>query len=174
MTTGRAVRAMAAVAMAAGVALVAPKADAATGYAIDIQLSGVPGGGNYNPGTFSWGGGDRDRDPLELAFTHTTDASSVVLMGLARQGGEIGSATLHVKLNGGAANITIQMNGVRIQGIKEADNTSASDTSPQETVYLRFRSVTYTFQPVNLAGQPSGPPVTFQFGGGGDNERGKH
>jgi len=146
---------------------VAPVADAA-GYAIDVHVDGVAGGGNYAPKSFSWG-----QDPRALSFVHAADASSVVLLGLSRQGGDIGTATLHVKSNGGsgAAVITIQMTGVHIDGVTEAEDSTATDPTPMETVTLRFRQVTYTYQAVNPVGQPIGAPVSFTWKGDGGGGR---
>ena len=58
-----------------GAACGARGAMAAGPYAIDAHVDGVPNGGNYSPASFNW------TDPFEVTFTHTTDATSVALLG---------------------------------------------------------------------------------------------
>lgn len=155
----RAWRAVAAVgAMAAGL-LFSPVADAAT-YGIDVHVDGVAGGGNYVPKSFAWS------EPFLVSFTHPTDASSATLLALAHEHRELGNAVLHAT-TAGTAVVTLQMQGVRVEAVKESDNAAAPDSTPEETVVLRFRRVTYTFQPVNAFGQKSGPPVSFTSSEGG-------
>jgi type VI protein secretion system component Hcp len=136
----------------------APPAEAAQ-YAIDVHVDGVTGGGNYAPKSFSWG------EPFEVTFTHPTDSSSVALMALAKDHREVGNAVLHATTSGVAV-ITLQMSGVHVETVREADSATAPDSTPEETVVLRFRKVTYTFQPVNVVGQKNGPPVSFTWGEG--------
>jgi type VI protein secretion system component Hcp len=158
MSTARVLRAAAALATLAGAVLLAPPAEAAQ-FAIDVHVDGVAGGGNYAPKSFAWG------EPFEVTFTHPTDASSVALMGLAREKRDIGNAVLHTTTSGVAV-ITLQMSGVHVESVREGDSSSAPDSTPEETVVLRFRRVTYTFQPVNAVGQRNGPPVSFTWGEG--------
>lgn len=152
MRTTRVVRTVAALATVAGAMAVAPEANAGS-YALDVHIDGCPNGGNYGPTGFHW------TDPFEVTFTHTTDNTTAALMGFARDHRELGNAVLHQTLNG-TATITLAMGGVHIQDVHEEGGSNG----PEETVVLRFRQVTYTFQALLPNGQKAGPPVSFTWG----------
>jgi type VI protein secretion system component Hcp len=137
--------------MVTGAVLVAPGASAGN-FALDVHVDGIPNGGNYVPSSFDW------TEPFVVQFTHTTDPSTGALMAAAQDHRELGNAVLHQTLSG-TATITLAMSGVHVEAVHER---GASD-GPVEVVDLRFRQVTYTFQPLNPIGQKSGPPVTFTW-----------
>jgi type VI protein secretion system component Hcp len=141
-----------ALATAAGAVLVAPPASALS-YAVDVHVDGIPGGGNYQPTSFDW------TEPFEVQFNHTTDSTTAALMAAAQDHRELGNAVLHQTLLG-TATITLAMSGVHIEAVHEKGNIEG----PVEIVELRFRTVTYTFQPLLPNGQKAGPPVTFTWG----------
>jgi type VI protein secretion system component Hcp len=151
----RTLRAIAAVATVAGAMAVAPVADAAGPYAIDAHVDGIAGGGNYSPSRFSW------TDPFEVTFTHTTDSSSVALLTAAQSHQDVGTAVVHETLMGTQV-VTLALSGVHVEAVHEDGNVNDAN-GPSETVVLRFRKVTYTYQPVQPNGQKNGPPVTFTW-----------
>jgi len=150
-----ALRGVAAAAMFVGAALVAPVADAAGPYAIDAHVDGIAGGGNYTPTRFNW------TDPGEITFTHTTDSSTLALLTAAQSKQDVGNAVVHETLQGTQV-ITLQMFGVHVEAVHEEGNVN-DPSGPSETVVLRFRRLTYTFQPVLPNGQKAGPPVTYNW-----------
>jgi type VI protein secretion system component Hcp len=152
MSGTRGVRAVVALATVAGAVLVAPRANAGS-YGLDAHIDGCPNGGNYTPTSFHW------IDMGEVQFTHTTDNSTAALMHLADSHQEVGNAVLHQTLNG-TATITLAMSGVHIEAVREEGGSNG----PEETIVLRFRQVTYTFQPLLPNGLKNGPPVTFTWG----------
>jgi type VI protein secretion system component Hcp len=131
--------------------LVSPSAHAGS-YGLDVHVDGIAGGGNYYPTTFHW------MDPFEVTFNHTTDASTGPLMQAAMDHKELGNAVLHQTLLG-SATITLAMSGVHVEAVHE----EGGNNGPEETVVLRFRQVTYTFQALLPNGQKSGPPVTITW-----------
>jgi hypothetical protein len=166
MSGMRAFRAVAAVAAVGGALLVAPGAEAAGPYALDAHIDAPagpmsgpsigPGGFNYTPGSFRW------NDPFEVSFTHITDSSSAALLTLAQPPRrDIPTAVVHETLNGTAV-VTLAMSGVRVDVVHEEGSVN-NPNGPEETVVLRFRNVTYTYQPVTATGQKNGPPVTITY-----------
>ncbi len=151
----RALRALAAAATVAGAVLVAPVADAAGPYAIDVHVDGIAGGGNYTPTRFNW------NEPFEVTFTHTADASSVALLAAAQSHQDVGTAVLHETLQGTQV-VTLQMSGVRVETVREGGDVNDAN-GPSETVELRFRKIVFTFQPVLPNGQKNGPPVSITW-----------
>jgi type VI protein secretion system component Hcp len=139
------------VATVAGAVLVAPGANAGN-FGLDVHLDGIAGGGNYSPSAFEW------PEAFTVHFTHTTDPSTGALMAAAQEHRELGNAVLHQTLMG-TATITLAMSGVHVEAVHE----KGSSDGPVEVVELRFRQVTYTFQPLLPNGQKSGPPVTFTW-----------
>jgi hypothetical protein len=154
MSGMRGLKAIAGAVTLAGALFAAPHTAMAGAYGLDVHVDGVTGGGNYSPGGYHWGD-----DPFVLAFTHTTDASTAALQALAQGKQEVGTALLHVTLQG-TATVTLQMSGVRVESVKEDGDPN---NGPLETVTLRFRKVVYTFQPMLPNGQKNGPPVTFTW-----------
>lgn len=152
MRTMRGLRAFAALATIAGGLFVALPAHAGS-YGVDVHIDGIAGGGNYYPTDFHW------TDPFEVTFNHTTDASTGPLMQAAMDHHELGNAVLHQTLLG-TATITLNMSGVHVEAVHE----EGGNGGPVETVVLRFRKVTYTFQALLPNGQKSGPPVTVNWG----------
>lgn len=159
MSGTRGLRAVVALATVAGAALLAPTASAGS-YALDVHVDGIAGGGNYIPSYFDW------TEPFEIQFTHTTDPSTAALMAAAQDHHDVGNAVLHQTLLGTAA-ITLAMSGVHIEAVHE----KGGNDGPVEIVELRFRSVTYTFQPLLANGQKAGPPVTFTWGRNDQQQR---
>lgn len=155
MNGTRVARAVGALATVAGVFLVAPGAMAAGPYALDAHIDSVPNGGNYTPSSFNW------TDPFEITFTHTTDATTVALIGFAQSHQDVGTAVVHETLNGTAV-VTLQMSHVQIQVVHEEGNVN-NPNGPQETVVLHYRQVVYTYQPVTPTGQKAGPPVSITY-----------
>jgi type VI protein secretion system component Hcp len=151
MSGTRGLRAILASAMVTGAVLVAPGANAGN-FALDVHVDGIPNGGNYTAQGFDW------VEPFVVQFTHTTDPSTGALMAAAQDHRELGNAVLHQTLSG-TATITLAMSGVHVEAVHEK---GASD-GPVEVVDLRFRAVTYTYQPLTPIGQKSGPPVTFTW-----------
>jgi type VI protein secretion system component Hcp len=151
MSGTRGVRAVVALATVAGAVLVAPRANAGS-FVLDAHIDGCPNGGNFTPSSFHW------IDMGEVQFTHVTDNSTAVLMHLADSHQEVGNAVLHQTLNG-TATITLTMGGVHIEAVHEEGGSNG----PEETIVLRFRQVTYTFQPLLPNGLKNGPPVTFTW-----------
>ena len=152
---GGALRAFAAVATVAGAVLVAPVADAAGPYALDAHVDGIAGGGNYTPIRFNW------NEPGEITFTHYTDSSSVALLTAAQSRQDVGTAVIHETLQGTQV-VTLQLSGVHVEAVHEEGNVN-DPNGPAETVVLRFRKLTFTFQPVLPNGQKAGPPVTYTW-----------
>lgn len=153
MSGTRGLRAVVALATAAGAVLVAPGAHAGN-FAVDVHVDGIAGGGNYTASSFEW------LDPSAVRFDHTTDSSTGALQAAAQSHNELGNAVLHQTLMG-TATITLAMQGVRVESVRERGDSNG----PVESVELRFRSVTYTYQPLLPNGQKAGPPVTFTVGG---------
>lgn len=151
MRTMRGPRGLAALATVAGALLVAPVANAGA-YAEDVHIDGIQGGGNYYPTYFHWD------EPFAVSFSHAPDPSTGALMQAAMGHREVGNAVLHQTLLGNAA-ITLQMSGVTVDAVKE----EGGNNGPEETVVLRFRQVTYTFQALLPNGQKSGAPVTVTW-----------
>jgi type VI protein secretion system component Hcp len=151
MSATRGLRAILASGMVTGAVLVAPGANAGN-FALDVHVDGIANGGNYSPSSFDW------PEPFVVSFTHTTDASTSALMAAAQEHRELGNAVLHQTLSG-TATITLAMSGVHVEAVHEKGGSDG----PVEQVELRFRAVTYTFQPLNPIGQKSGPPVTFTW-----------
>lgn len=151
MSGTRGLRAVVALATVAGAVLMAPAASAGN-YALDVHIDGCPNGGNYTPTSFHWG------EMGSVSFTHATDNTTAALFGFAQDHREVGNAVLHQTLMGTAA-ITLTMSGVHIESVHEEGGSNG----PEETVELRFRQVTYTFQPLQPNGQKAGPPVTFTW-----------
>jgi hypothetical protein len=141
----RAFRAAFAAAAVSGVVLAAPAAEAAGPYAIDAHIDGPGSGFNYTPGSFRW------NEQFEVSFTHLTDTTSAALLGLAKGHTDVPTAV-----------VTLAMTGVRVDAVHEEGSVN-NPNGPEETVVLRFRSVTYTYQQVTAAGQKLGPPVTITF-----------
>jgi type VI protein secretion system component Hcp len=151
----RAFRAAFAAAAVSGVVLAAPAAEAAGPYAIDAHIDGPGSGFNYTPGSFRW------NEQFEVSFTHLTDTTSAALLGLAKGHTDVPTAVVHETLNSTAV-VTLAMTGVRVDAVHEEGSVN-NPNGPEETVVLRFRSVTYTYQQVTAAGQKLGPPVTITF-----------
>ena len=151
MSGTRGLRAVVGLATVAGAVLVAPVASAGS-YALDVHIDGCPNGGNYQPTSFHW------TELGEVSFTHTTDNSTAALFSFAQDHRELGNAVLHQTLQG-TATITLAMSGVHIETVHEEGGSNG----PEETVELRFRQVTYTFQPLLPNGQKAGPPVSFTW-----------
>jgi hypothetical protein len=150
----RVMRGIVGAAVVAGALVAAPRAAVAGGYGLDVHVDGVAGGGNYSPGGYHWGD-----DPFTLAFTHATDSSTAALQGLAQGHREVGTALLHVTIQG-TATVTLQMSGVNVDSVKEEGDPN---NGPLETVTLKFRKIVYTFQPLLPNGQKNGPAVTFTW-----------
>jgi hypothetical protein len=168
MNATRALRVLGAVTALGGAMLVAPDAGAAGPYAIDASI--VSGGGGqtfqYSPSSFHW------NETFEVSFTHTTDSTSAALMALAQTPRrDLGSAIVHESLNGTAV-ITLAMSGVHVDFVHE-DGSVNNSNGPEETVVLRFRSITYTYQPVTPTGQRAGAPVSFTYTRGGWDGQGR-
>jgi type VI protein secretion system component Hcp len=151
MSGTRGLRAVLALGTVAGAMLVAPGASAGS-YSLDVHVDGCPNGGNYTPTYFHW------TDLGEVTFTHSTDNTTATLSTFSVDHRELGNAVLHQTLNG-TATITLAMSGVHIEAVHE----EGGGNGPEETVVLRFRQVTYTFQPLLPNGQKNGPPVTFTW-----------
>jgi type VI protein secretion system component Hcp len=152
MSGTRALRAILAVATVAGAVLVAPLADAGS-YLFDAHIDGCPNGGNFTPTSFHW------NDMGEVSFTHVTDNGSAALLSLAQDKRDIGNAVLHQTIQG-TAQVTLVMNGVHIEAVRE----EGGGNGPEETIVLRFRQLTYTFQPLLPGtGTKNGPAVTFTW-----------
>jgi hypothetical protein len=124
-----------------------------------------PGGVNYSPTSFRW------NEQFEVAFTHLTDSTSAALLGLAQSHRDIGTAVVHETLNGTAV-VTLAMTGVRVDVVHEEGSVN-NPNGPEETVVLRFRSVTYTYQPVTATGQKNGAPVSITYSRGGFDPSGR-
>ncbi len=168
MSGMRAFRAVAAVAAVGGALLVAPGAEAAGPYVLDAHIDAPagapgpsnpvpipPGGFNYSPGSFRW------NEQFEVSFTHLTDGSSAALLSLVQSRRDIPTAVVHETLNGTAV-VTLAMSGVHVDVVHEEGSVN-NPSGPEETVVLRFRSVTYTYQPVTATGQKNGAPVSITY-----------
>jgi hypothetical protein len=168
MSGMRAFRAVAAAAAVGAAVLAAPVAEAAGPYTIDAEIyvtAGPPAAPTYQyptipagtaaPTSFRW------NEPFEVSFTHYSDASSAALMGLAQGKKDIASVVVHEALNGTAV-VTLALTGVHVDVVHAEGNVNNAN-GPEETVVLRCRSVTYTYQPVTAAGQKNGPPVSITY-----------
>ena len=144
--------------MAAVLALVGSGSAAqAAGFTLAARIDGIAGGHVYPVTRYAW------TRPFEVSFTHPTDASSVAFLAAAQSHAGLGDATVSEGMQGTAV-VTLQMVGVRILSVQEAgDAQDAWNQGPLETVTLGFRSIVYTYQPVNPVGQPDGPPVSFTW-----------
>ena len=127
----------------------------AANFSNSIHIDGIASGGNYDVLTFGWG------EPGSLTFTTLAGVDSVVHMQDAISGQVLGTADLTVTTNASTTAVAIHLTGVKIKVVRITSDETASDTTPRETVSLTFKTVDYTFTPVNPVGQPSGPPVTF-------------
>jgi hypothetical protein len=156
MSGMRAFKAVVAAAAVGGALLAAPQAQAAGPYAVDAHIDGPGAGYNYTPTSFRW------NEQFEVAFTHITDSTSVALLGLAQQPKkDIGTAVVHETLNGTAV-VTLAMTGVHVDVVHEEGSVN-NPNGPEETVVLRFKSVTYTYQAVTATGQRLGAPVSITY-----------
>jgi type VI protein secretion system component Hcp len=138
---------------------------------MSISIPGA-GTGTYALRGFSWGDVN---SPIvrgassEVIFTRQADKSSGAFAQLAKSRGQLPSADLTVNLSGPGGQLTtvqrFQMTNVVVQGIHETGSASSTDAQPDESVRLRFQTLTYTYQPVNADGSKAGPPtsVTFDF-----------
>ena len=144
--------------LGAVLALVGPGSAAqAAGFTLEARIDGIASGHIYPVSRYAWA------HPFEVSFTHPTDASSVAFLAAAQSHAGLGNATVSEALQGTAV-VTLQMAGVRVLSVQEAgDAQDAWGQGPLETVTLGFRSITYTYQPVNPVGQPAGPPVSFTW-----------
>lgn len=129
-------------------------------YSLMIQINGLPTTSpQYTPTCFSWGPSASSTNQGvsdELTFTHSTDPSTAVLMGIAQSKQILPSAELQQSLLSNVA-IDIQMTNVRIISVREAGGSNG----PEEIVTLKFDSVVYTFQSLLANGQKNGPSQTF-------------
>lgn len=138
----------------------AQSCDTTGSYSLTMQINGLPTASPlYTPTCFSWGPsasstGQGVSD--ELTFTHSTDNTTVVLMGVAQSKQILPSAELQQILMGNFT-IDIQMSNLRIVSVRETGGASG----PEEIVTLKFDSVVYTFQSLLPNGQKNGPSQTF-------------
>jgi type VI protein secretion system component Hcp len=148
----------------------APPAGAAS-YQMSINIPGA-GVGTYPLRSFSWGDGTSvffRGASSEVVFTRMADKSSGAFAQLAKTRAQLPSADLTVNLPGPGGTLTtvqrFQMTNVIVQGIRETGSFASPDAQPDESVTLRFHTLTYTYQPVNADGSKAGPPtvVTFDF-----------
>jgi type VI protein secretion system component Hcp len=168
VTIGRAIRTLVGGAILAGLCLATPPVGAAS-YQMSISIPGA-GTGVYALRGFSWGEGVSPffhGASSELVFTRVADKNSVALAQLAKTRSQLPSADLTVNVPGPGGQVTtvqrFQMTNVVVQGIRENGTAASSDGQPDESVTLRYQTLTYTYQPVNADGSRAGPPSSVSF-----------
>jgi type VI protein secretion system component Hcp len=170
VTVGKAIRTILGGGILASAALVTPSAGAAS-YQMSINIPGA-GVGSYTLRGFSWGDSTSSfirGASSEVVFTRMADKNSAAFAQLAKSRAQLPTADLTVNVPAPGGQVTtvqrFQMTNVVVQGIRESGSAASSDSQPDESITLRFHTLTYTYQPVNADGTKAGPPtsVTFDF-----------
>jgi type VI protein secretion system component Hcp len=168
VTAARAIRTIVGGGLLAGVTLITPPAGAGS-YQMSINIPGA-GVGTYPLRSFSWGDGTSPffrGASSEVIFTRIADKNSAAFAQLAKTRAQLPSADLTVNLPGPGGQVTtvqrFQMTNVVVQGIREAGSNGSPDAQPDESITLRFHTLTYTYQPVNPDGTKAGPPTSVSF-----------